>query len=802
MLYHNLLLALRSFRRYKGSFIINLAGLASGFACAFLIYLWVADELSVDAFFENDSQLYQVMKTYPNADGTISTGEETPSLLAPLMVDDVPEVEAVVSTIGRSTGTLTLGDKHMKARPHYVGKDFFKVFSYDLLHGDRQKSLTEKYGIVITDVLALKLFNTTDDVVGKTLAWEGENPELKGAYTVTGIVKAPPANASFQFDVLFSYAVYYNTFTEKFGLASWYSNSSHTYALLKAGTDVDALNNRLKDYSVAKHKQLHGSEGLEWEGRVFLQQYSSKYLHGAYVNGMPSGGRIEYVRLFSIIAVFILVIACINFMNLSTAQASRRMKEIGIKKSIGVGRYGLVFQYLCESVVLSCLALVLALIVSVPLLSFFNDITGKHVTLDVNTGLVVFALGVAVATGILAGSYPAFYLSGFNTVAVLKGQLNSKGGESWIRKGLVVFQFSISIVLILSVLVVYKQIYFIQTKNLGYNRDNILLFTNEGKARNHMETFLAELKNIPGVVNTASMGGDLFGYHGGGGGVSWEGKQPDQGVEFGAIYADYNLLELLGLELVAGRTYSRDFKTDADAVIFNETAIATMNLKDPVGKTVVMWGHEKKIIGVVKDFHYESLYHRVEPFFFRMPDEPGECENILVKIKAGAERETVARIQKFYSTYNEGLPLEYRFMNDDFNKLYASEQRVASLSQYFAGIAILISCLGLFGLAVFTAERRVKEIGIRKILGASVAGIVYLLSGEFTKIVLTAIIIALPLSYMLAAQWLDSFAFRIELQWWYFAGAALLALVVAWLTVGTQALKAATANPSNSLRSE
>jgi putative ABC transport system permease protein len=802
MLQHYLLLSFRNFRRFKSSFLINLTGLSSGMVCALLIYLWVSDELAIDRIFNNDDRLYQVIKTYPNADGTVSTGEETPSPLAAALLEDMPEVEHSVATIGRDPGILTLGEKRMKARPQYVDKDFFEVLPYPVLQGDKKTMLKNKYSVVVSDKLALKLFNTTENLLGKTVAWEGENVELNGAYTIAGVFQSPPANATWQFDILFTHAVYYDAFRERFGLAYWGSNSAHTYVVLKPGTDVVQFNERIKDYSKAQYKTRHGTEGLEWEGRIFLQSYSSKYLHNIYDNGVPSGGRIEYVKLFSLIAVFILTIACINFMNLSTAQAARRMKEIGIKKAIGVARQTLLGQYLCEAICMALVSLVLAVGLVSLLLPVFNDITGKGLALHFSAGLVWSMVGIALVTGAFAGSYPAFYLSGFRPATVLKGKMNANTGESWVRKGLVVFQFGVALLLIVSVLVVYKQMEFIQKKNLGYNKDNIIVFTNEGQLRAHMDAFITEVKRIPGVVNASSMGGNFLGNNGGGGGIEWEGKQPGQGIEFDAVYADYGLIELMDLKMKEGRPFSRQSGSDSDNVIFNETAIAAMNLKDPVGKTVVMWGKKKQIIGIVKDFHYESLYEKVEPFFFRMAEEEGDNQEVLVKIKAGTEQATLEKIKQFYQTFNEGLPFTYRFMDDDYQKLYASEQRVARLSRHFAGIAMLISCLGLFGLAAYTAERRMKEIGIRKVLGSSVMGIVYLLSGEFAKIVAAAIVIALPLSYILLAQWLNSFAFRITLEPWYFLTASLLTILVAWLTVGALAMKAAKLNPATILRME
>jgi hypothetical protein len=393
--------------------------------------------------------------------------------------------------------------------------------------------------------------------------------------------------------------------------------------------------------------------------------------------------------------------------------------------------------------------------VAVLLLPEFNAITGKHLSLHFSVNFILSVLVITLITGLLSGSYPAFYLSHFKPAMVLKGKLNTSFSVAWARKGLVVFQFAVSIILIVSVLVVYKQIEFIQTKNLGFDKDNIISFKSEGRLNENQETFLQEVKNMPGVVNATSFGHDLFGGHGGTSGLDWEGKRPDDNIQFGNLEVDYEWFETLDIEMAEGRTFSREFGSDSAKIIFNEAAIAAMGLKDPIGKTVNLWGQDKQIIGVTKNFHFESFYEEIKPCMMQCYPNG---RNVLVKIQAGMERKTIERIGDFYREYNQGLPFDYQFLDQDYQELYAAEQRVAILSKYFAGIAILISCLGLFGLATFTAERRLKEIGIRKILGSSEFGIVHLLSGDFTKMVLIAIVIALPLSYFIAHRWLESFA--------------------------------------------
>jgi len=791
-------IALRNLLRDRQFTFLNLMGLAIGLACAFLIYLWVSDERSVDKFNEKDNRLFVMMKNSPNSDGTIYTHEHTQGLLAQSMANELPEVEYAVAVRQADIGVVTAADKHIKATPRFVGKDFFNIFSYRIIEGNKNSPLSDKYGVLLSDKLSLKLFNTTKGVIGKTIAWEG-NSEFNAVYKVAGVFEAPPSNATDQFDFLFPMDVFLTKEAED--VAFWGSNSMSTYIVLKKGIDANQFNKKIKDFTKEKIKKLYkDKDGVKWEGDLFIQHYSERYLYNRFENGVQSGGRIEYVQLFSIIAIFILIIACINFMNLSTAKASRRIKEVGIRKVVGARRGTLVLQYMGESVLMAFLSLVIAIVLVAAFLPAFKEITGKNIVLNFNTGFVLTLLSTTLFTGIISGSYPALYLSGFKPVLVLKGKLNISTGESWIRKGLVVFQFSISVILIISVMVVYQQMKLIQTKNLGYSRDNIIHFSNEGKLRTDLEPFLAEIKNIPGIVNASSMDGNMTGnYSQGGSWINWEGKNPHEGLEFEGLDMDYGMMELLGLQMKEGRMFSTKFGSDSSSVIFNESAIVAMKLKNPVGKIVDVWGKNKKIIGVVKDFHFESLYKKVSPFFFRCYQNNG---NVFVKIKAGKERETLARLENFYKQFNQGLPFEYKFLDDDYQALYSSEQRVSVLSRYFAGIAIIISCLGLFGLAAFTAQKRQKEIGIRKVVGASVSNVVMLLSKDFLKLVLIAVLIAFPLSWWVMHRWLESFAYRVPISAIIFIIAGGSIILITLLTISFQSIKAALANPVKSLKTE
>jgi putative ABC transport system permease protein len=786
MFQHNLLLIFRNFKRFKSTFFINLIGLSTGLACTLLIYLWVNDELSFDKFHEKDNRLFQVMQNEQNAE-SIETSEDTPSLLAEALIQEIPEVEYAVSSTNPSWHgkfNLLANNEQLKAAGQFASKDFFNVFSYTLIHGDKNNALADRNSIVISEALAKNLFNSTENAIGKAIEWQGMNQ--KNESIISGVFKNVPSNSSSQFDFVLS-----TDFLPR-GRLSWGSYDAITYLILKEGANVDEFNAKIENFVKRK------SEGSNVT--LFAQLYSQKYLHGHYENGAQAGGRIEYVKLFSIIAIFILIIACINFMNLSTAKASRRIKEVGIKKAIGAARKTLIGQYLGESMMMTFLSAIIAIIIIELLLPQFNLITGKQLAVVFNNQLVLSILGIILFTGFVAGSYPALYLSGFNPAIVLKGKLHTSISELLARKGLVVFQFALSVIFIVSVLVVYKQIEFVQTKNLGYDKDRVIYFEKEGKLVESLDNFLAEVKNIPGVENASSIRHSMLERYSYTTEVNWEGKAPDSKIPFENVRVNYDMIETLGIKMADGRTFSRDFLSDTSAVILNETAVKTMGIKDPVGKTMKLWDEDKKIIGVVKDFHFESLHETIKPFLFRLA--PNETRTIMVKLESANEKEALSKLQSLFHKYNSSSTFDYQFLSSSYQAQYVAEKRVAILSRYFAGLAILISCLGLFGLAAFTAERRIKEIGIRKILGSSEFRIVYLLSSDFTKIVIAAIVIALPISYFITSNWLNGFAFKIELKVWYFVGAGLMALFIAWFTVGTQAIKAARANPVKSLRSE
>ena len=805
-------MAWRNILRDRSFTLLNLMGLSTGLACTLLIFLWVHDERSVDRFNANDSRLYQVMVNGETPQG-VQTGENTPGLLAQTLKAGMPEVEYAVPVIPSSwfdkKGIIIYGGQRLEARDEFAGKDYLQVFSYPLVEGDRASALAGRHNILVSDELARKLFHSTgsatgglmDNVIGKTVEWNQK--DFSGVYVVTGVFQKPPANATAQFDIVFNY----DLFLEKNQkLLDWGNNDPNTYVLLKKGADVVAFNQKIAGLVKAKYDKSKES--------LFLQQYSDRYLHNHYDNGVPSGGRIEYVRLFTIIAVFILVIACINFMNLSTAKAAERMKDAGIKKVMGASRVSLVVQYLGESLLMAALAAGIAVLLVVVLLPRFNGITGKQLSLQVDSPVIVSALLITVLTGLVAGSYPAIYLSGFKPARTLKGRLKNSVSELLVRKGLVIFQFTLSGIFIISVMVIYQQMRLVQTKNLGYNRDHVIYFDKGGmvsdsaadyapggKYEASLDNFVEQVREVPGVVNAANFRHSIIQRNGGTTDLSWSGKDPNLEMNFTDIAVGYNFIETMGVQMEAGRTYSRAYGNEKSKIIFNELAIEKMGLKDPIGKIVHLWGEDREIIGVVKNFNFQSLYEDVKPCFFDLTFNQ-RASKIIVRIKAGQEAQTIDRLAKLYAKDNQGLAFDYRFLDDDYQALYSSERRVAMLSRYFAGLAIIISSLGLFGLAAFTAQKRQKEIGIRKVVGATVSHIVVLLSTDFLRLVLVAVLIAFPIAWWAMHQWVQGFAFRIHIGPVVFLAAGGAIMLVTALTISYQAIRAAMANPVKSLRAD
>ena len=779
-------ITIRSFLRHKAFSAINLIGLTTGLTCAFFIYLWVQDEFSINKFHEKDDRLFRVMEFQTYSNETFATNS-TPGLLAESLKEDFPDIKYAATTTWINPSLLSHENIFFNQNGYYVGEDYFNIFSYPLLSGNADEVLIDKKSIVISRDVAVKFFGSVESAAGKTLRVDDDRD-----FIVTGVFENITAKSTYRFDFVLPFEDYKD---RNEWVLNWGSNGPHTFVVLQEGADPKAVTEKIKDYVKKKNTDFESTVEL------FLKKYSEQYLYGRYTNKVQDGGRIEYVRLFSIVAVFILIIACINFMNLSTARASKRAHEVGVRKAIGADRSLLIKQYIGEAILISFLATIASLFLVWLLMPAFNELTDKTISLQLTPQLIGIAIFTVVATGVLAGSYPALYLTHFNPVQVLKGEIRSSLGEIWARKGLVVFQFTITIALIVGVMVIYKQTQYAYSKNLGYNKDNVIFFSQDGSINERTEIFLDELRKIPGVVNATGSSHSLLGQQSNTQGLEWRGKDPETRILFENFRIDEAFQETLGMELIAGRWFSKEYGNDTTKIVFNESGVRAMGFtpEEAIGETIRLWEeYDLQIIGVINDFHFQSIHTEVDPSFFWMRD----TWSIAARLQAGREVETIAQVRELYEEFAPGFIFDYNFLDKSYQRLYDSEQRIGTLAAYFAGFAIVISCLGLFGLAAFTAERRIKEIGIRKVLGATTTNIVMMLSKDFTRLVLVSILIALPIAYYFMDIWLQGFAYKIDLSVWILGGAAVLSLLIAWLTVSSQALRAANVNPAKCLKDE
>ncbi|GGG80739.1 ABC transporter permease [Parapedobacter pyrenivorans] len=791
MIRNNFSTALRSITKNKGFSFLNIVGLALGISCALLILLWVQDELRVDQFHANGDELYQVYQRN-FYDGKVAGAYQTQGLLAQELKKNIPEIEYAsgmeyVAAPGTAS-TFSVDDNVNKMMGFFVGADFLNMFSYPVLQGDKQSALTMPNAIAISRKMADLFFGSTENAIGKTIRFEN-----KGDLQVTAVFENLPVHASQQFDFLRGWGDFVS---ENAWVHNWGNTSPSTFVQLRADADRQHVAAKIKDFI---YHYTDKNEGFRTE--LALQPYGERYLYSNFKDGYITGGRIEYVRLFSWVAAFVLLIACINFMNLATARSVKRAKEIGLRKTIGASRFSLITQFYMEAFLLAACALLVGLILAFGFLPVFNQFTGKALALPLSASgfwLSVFALLITV--GMVAGSYPALYLSSMRPIHVLKNNLRL-GGVVLLRKGLVVFQFTLSVMLILGMMVIYRQLGFIQTTHIGYDRENLVYIPIEGDLVKNYQTFKTEAENHPGILSVSKMRNSptVIEHHTGS--INWQGKDPNLMVSFADAVVGYDFAETLQLQLKEGRDFSKAFGADSAAYLLNETAVERMGFQSAIGQTVDWGNRPGKIIGILRDFHFNSFHQAIEPLIIRL-DENWTWGTILVRTKAGSTKDAIATLERLCKALNPKTPFTFQFSDLEFSKLYKSEEIVGKLSYYFALFAILISCLGLFGLAAFTAEQRTKEVGIRKVLGASVGSVVSLLSQDFVKLVLVAIVIACPIAWWTMNNWLAGFAYRIDIEWWMFAAAGLAAVAIALLTVSFQAIKAAVVNPVDSLRDE
>jgi putative ABC transport system permease protein len=781
MLTNYLKIAFRNLQRNKVYSFINVTGLALGLACTILISLWVYDELSYDKFHTNGPQLYRVMAN--THWGDVSTFNMVPGPLNEALKKDIPEVERVTSLTDR-TILITAGNTSFKEKGYYSSPDILSMFSFPLLKGNKQIALSSPDNIVISEKLAQKYFGDSD-AVGKTLKIDDRD-----IFKISAVMKDIPAGSSLQFDWLIPFEVY-----EKSNpwLKTWGNFSVSMFVMLKPNTCVEKVNDRLKNFLKTKN-------GEDNKDEIFLQAYQDMYLYSDFKNGVQDGGRIEYVKLFTVVAFFVLLIACINFMNLSTARSSKRAKEVGIRKAIGAERKMIFTQFMGEATLLTCFAVSLSMLLVWIAIPYFNQLTSKQLSFNLaDPSVLILILSVTAITVFLSGSYPALFLSSFKPVSVLKASVIKDTGSAFLRRGLVVVQFTLSVFLLIGTLVIYKQIQYIKSQNLGIDKENLVEIPINRDISKHSETFLQELSRSPAIRSIALTADNPIDISGSSGDLDWEGKKPGQLGSISATWVGYDYLKTVGVPLIEGRDFDRS-RPDSANYLINETAAKMMGIESPVGKTVSFWNGTGQIIGVIKDFHLQSLHLPITPLILAL--QPENSSYVLVRTEPGQTAKALADLQKIYGKFNSAFPFEYHFMDEIYEQRYKSEIIIGQLGTIFAVLTIFISCLGLFGLAAFTAEQRIKEIGIRKVLGATVANIAALLSGDFLKLVLLSLLVAIPASLWAMNKWLQSFAYHIDMPWWIFFIAGALAVLIALATVSVQAIRAAVANPVESLRSE
>lgn len=787
MLKNYLKIAFRNLLRNKAFSIINIAGLAIGMASAMLILLWIQNEVSYDQFHEKKDRIYEAWNR-AHFSGKLQCWNTTPKVLARAVEKDIPEVEDAVRVNWPSSFLFSIGEKRLTVQGNIVDSNFFRVFSFPLIKGNSNLALMDMHNIVLTQKLAKKLFGD-EDPMGKIIKIDNQDN-----FTVTGITNDLPNNTRFNFEYLIPWS--YMRF-KGWDDDNWGNNSTRTYVLLKQNASFASANEKIRKIK----NRYDSTEDKRWE--MFLYPASKWRLYSNFKDGAESGGKIEFVRMFAIIAAFILLIACINFMNLSTARSEKRAREVGIRKVVGAQKGALVGQFIGESILLAFLAGILAIGIVELSLPGFNHLTDKKLFIDFANGSNwLFALSFIVLTGLVAGSYPAFYLSSFQPVRVLKGFFRSSKALVTPRKILVVLQFTFAIILIISTIIVRNQINFARSRDTGYDRSNLVYHFLTGDLEKNYELVKNELLSNGVAASVSKTSAPLTQGWSDTWDVKWAGKDPSDKTDFDIFNADQDIVKTAGLQIIKGRDFNlKQFPTDSTAVILNESAVKAMGFKDAVGQTINNNDIEWHVVGVIKDFILQSPYYPMKP----MVIQGGKGWFNVMHIKLNPANTTAQNLKKaesIFKKYNPEYPFEYKFIDEEYASKFEDEKRTATLTALFAGLTIFISCLGLFGLAAYMAQNRIKEIGIRKVLGASVANITTLLSKDFLKLVIISLVIASPVAGYVMYKWLQDFPYRVTIGWWVFIVAGFAATGIALFTVSFQAIRAATANPVKNLRTE
>jgi len=782
--------ALRSIRRQRGYSFINISGLAIGLAVCMLIVLWVVDEWSFDRFNVNADQIYRVYYD-ESATREGSSSVLTPPPMAAALERDFPEIIRATRFGTWQRQLVTYKDRSFnETRFMHVDPDFFTMFSFPLLKGDPETVFFEPYAVVLTQETAEKYFGE-EDPMGKTLTVNGSYDVL-----VTGIIHNGSFRSSLEFDLLSPFEILIREYIGEETRESWGFNSFGTYVMLEPSVSLENLSRKLTGY-LKKYDE-------EMTVELVLQPLTDIHLFSNLGHDLSNRGDIKYVWIFSALAVFVLLIAGVNFMNLTTARSANRAKEVGLRKVVGAERIQLIRQFFGESVLMALFAYFSGLVLVELFLPVFNTLAGKEIVSAWrnNPFFLIGFFGVAAVTGIFSGSYPALFLSSFKPIQVLRGPLRSTGSNPFFRKALVIFQFSLAVFLIVGTVVISRQLSYMKNKDLGFNREHIIHISIHGELLEKYGALRDRFLQNPEVLHVTAAMSFPSNIQGSPGTPEWEGKNPDEIMEIKADFVDYDYIETFDIPLVEGRSFSREFATDPEsAFIVNEEAVRRMGLQPPVvGKRFGFWDIDGQIIGVMKDAHFQPLHQKIEPLVFKM--FPPWLRRMYVKFRADNITSVLGALEKDWNEMNLGYPFDYRFLDEDIDNLYKSEARMGDIFKSFAVLAVFIACLGLFGLASFMAEQRTKEIGVRRVLGASVSGITLLMSRDFAKWVLMANLIAWPVSWIFVNRWLKGFAYRMDMGVMVFLIPAVFSISVALLTVSIQTFRAARANPIDSLKCE
>lgn len=789
MLKNYLKIAVRNALRYKGFTAINLLGLVVGIASSLFILLWVLDEVQVDKFHVNGEEIHQIFRNMKQSGGLVSTNWSIPKPAADLMREEYPEVGEVVQVSWPMEVKIELEDNHSNEDGYFVTSNFFDMFSFEILSGDKETVLDDLNAIMISRSVAEKNFGSSWESValGKELKINDERTAV-----VTGVFENIGSNSTIQFDWLLPAEYFFN---QNDWVDDWGNGSFKIYFTLRDGQNIQGVKDRVYN-EIVTHSAGQSNAGEEY---LITHKFQDYYLYSNFDNGVISGGRIEYVRIMSVVAIFILLIASINFMNLATARSGRRSKEIGLRKVMGAHKSSISGQFFMESILLSAISMLFSVFIVWLLLPYFNQLVDKQLLIDFSTSSTwYFIVGVTLLVGFLSGLYPAILLPTFNIISSLKGSVKQSSGAAYFRKGLVVFQFATSTLLIIGTSVIYNQLDYVLNKDLGLDKENLVVVDLGSRIGGRLETYRNELKKIPQVKAMTISSGNPIEYGRSTSSMRWDGMN-DEGYEINILITDDKFIETMGMEMQSGRVF-QDQVSDSTNFIINEVMAELMGFDDPLNKKLSFWGINGRVVGVVKNFHMQNLYEPIAPLLISCID-PARESTALVRIQ-GNPNEALKSIEQVNKNLNPNVDFEYEFVDDVYAENYETEMTVSTLAKIFAGISIFISCLGLLGLSAFTAEQRSKEIGVRKVHGATIKQLMLLLSKDYSMLMIFSFILAIPFGYYYSNQWLEGFEFRTSPNMVLFVFAGLITFVIGVLTVSFKSYQAARVNPVKTLKDE